>query len=343
MPFGQVIIGPPGSGKTTYCHGMSQFLQLTGRQVAIVNLDPANDNVPYTADVDVSELVTVEAVMEEFDLGPNGAMIYCMEYLEQNLDWLGEKLAPLQGSSRPAGALAIGLTSKRLPEKYLLFDCPGQVELYTHHNSLRTVIETLLKRDFRVRLVSFWDLPSALLTTTKLCAVSLVDAHHCTDPAKYISVLLLSLQSMIHLEMPHVNVLSKVDLMESYGKLAFNLEYYTEVQDLQHLLPLLNEASFTGRFHKLNEALVEMIESFNLVAFYTLQIEDRLSVLNLARAIDKANGYIFGGLDEANESIFATGIRPGALDDVSRVQDVYLSRQDDDDDAISTNGSDVVP
>lgn len=67
------------------------------RKVAIVNLDPANDHVPYTPAVDISELVTVEAVTEEFDLGPNGAMIYCMDYLESNVDWLEEKLEGLKG------------------------------------------------------------------------------------------------------------------------------------------------------------------------------------------------------------------------------------------------------
>lgn len=70
-----------------------------------------------------------------------------------------------------------------------------------------------------------------------------------------------------------------------------------------------------------------MIESFNLVAFYTLMIEDRRSVLNLARVIDKANGYAFGGLEEANESIMATGNTTGGeVDDVSWVQDKYLAR-----------------
>ncbi|KAF6344630.1 GPN-loop GTPase 2 [Rhinolophus ferrumequinum] len=44
--FGQAVIGPPGSGKTTYCLGMSEFLRALGRPVAVVNLDPANEGLP---------------------------------------------------------------------------------------------------------------------------------------------------------------------------------------------------------------------------------------------------------------------------------------------------------
>ena len=36
--FGQLVIGPPGSGKTTYCHEMKKFLEKIGRKVVIVNL-----------------------------------------------------------------------------------------------------------------------------------------------------------------------------------------------------------------------------------------------------------------------------------------------------------------
>ena len=60
--FGQIVIGPPGSGKTTYCDGMAQFLRTLGRPVAIVNLDPANDELPYKADIDISDLVRLEEV-----------------------------------------------------------------------------------------------------------------------------------------------------------------------------------------------------------------------------------------------------------------------------------------
>jgi hypothetical protein len=47
MPFGQLVVGPPGSGKTTYCNGMQQFFGLLRRRVAVINLDPANDALPY--------------------------------------------------------------------------------------------------------------------------------------------------------------------------------------------------------------------------------------------------------------------------------------------------------
>ena len=78
---------------------------------------------------------------------------------------------------------------------------------------------------------------------------------------------------MLQIELPHINVLSKVDLMESYGKLAFNLEFYTEVQDLSYLLQHLDEDPFASRFKELNKALCGLIEDFSLVGFNTLCIE----------------------------------------------------------------------
>lgn len=95
--FGQVVLGPPGAGKTTYCHGMMQFLTGIGRKVAIVNLDPANESLPYPCALDVKELVSMKRIMEEMELGPNGGLIYCMEYLETNFDWLENALRRVSG------------------------------------------------------------------------------------------------------------------------------------------------------------------------------------------------------------------------------------------------------
>lgn len=70
----------------------------------------------------------------------------------------------------------------------------------------------------------------------QLTAVHLVDAHLCSDPGKYVSALLLSLSTMLHLELPHINVLSKIDLIESYGKLGIcfffcviSVEYMSDI------------------------------------------------------------------------------------------------------------------
>ena len=107
--FGQIVIGPPGSGKTTYVGAMSELLRSLGRKVAIVNLDPANENMTYTADVDISDLVTVEEVMDQMKLGPNGGLMYAMQFVRTNLDWLDMKLGSVDLDS------------------YLIIDCPGQV------------------------------------------------------------------------------------------------------------------------------------------------------------------------------------------------------------------------
>lgn len=59
----------------------------------------------------------------------------------------------------------------------------------------------------------------------KLAAVHLSDAHYVTDASKFISVVLLSLRAMLQLEMPHINVLSKMDLITQYGDLRESFRY----------------------------------------------------------------------------------------------------------------------
>lgn len=196
--FGQVIIGPPGSGKSTYCCAMRELLTAVGRSVIVVNLDPANDHLPYECEINIEDVVRAQDVMESTGIGPNAAMLYCLEFLETNIDWLMESL------------------SKYDKKTYVLFDCPGQVELYTHHTAVRNILSHLQKADYR------------------LTNVQLIDSIYCSDPAKFVSALLTSLSSMIHLEMPHVNVLSKADLIERYP-LPFNMQYFTEVLDLKYL------------------------------------------------------------------------------------------------------------
>jgi len=83
---------------------------------------------------------------------PISGLMYCMEYLEKNIDWLFEEM-----EKHPGTALVVSTKVKpdfvRLcTEHYFLFDCPGQVELYTHHESMRNIVDQLQKKGYRVRL-----------------------------------------------------------------------------------------------------------------------------------------------------------------------------------------------
>eukprot|EP00466_Bigelowiella_natans_P003485 jgi/Bigna1/38072/e_gw1.23.62.1 len=258
MLYLQLVIGPPGSGKSTFCAGMREFLTGIKRDVAIINLDPANHNLPYKCEVDIRDLIILNEVMEELELGPNGALIYCMEYLEKNIGWLKKAIDKLEG-------------------KYLIFDFPGQVELFTQHRACKK-LAYVMTHDWNYRL----------------CAVHLVDAHHCTDPNKYISVVLISLTTMLHLETPHVNFLSKCDLIEQYGRLKFGLQFYTDVVDMKdHGKMFMALHKSNDRKHKkLSENIVEVVEDFSLVNFSPLSVVEKESMKNALKLIDKANGYV---------------------------------------------------
>ena len=118
--------------------------------------------------------------------------------------------------------------------------------------------------------------------------------------------------------MPHVNVLSKIDLINSSSSMSagsgggtsmfsephFSLDFYLGSQSLDKLLPFLGdsaEAGLGGRWAKLNEIIVEIIDDHSLVQFAPLCITDPECVKACVRLADKANGYIFGSLD-ANDS-----------------------------------------
>ncbi|XP_045765192.1 GPN-loop GTPase 2 [Maniola jurtina] len=230
--YGQLVIGPPGAGKTTYCCEMSKLLRKIGRKTVLINLDPANDCISYDPDIDIRNLIVLEDVMDQYDLGPNGALVYCMEYLEKNIDWLLDQIK---------GENSINF----------IFDLPGQVELYSHHDSLSNIFSKLAN-DHQLQL----------------CVVHLIDSHHCSDAGKFIAALILSLNAMLKIGLPHVNLLTKMDLLKKHdNKLQFGIDYYTEVLDLNYLLENLDTDKFTSKYTKLNKALISIIEDYSLVTF----------------------------------------------------------------------------
>ena len=113
-------------------------------------------------------------------LGPNGGLLFCMDHLEANAEWLLDQLRPLADAGH-----------------YLFFDTPGQAELYSCHEGLARLV---------LRMQRELDL--------QLASLHLVDSTLCASPFTFVAASLLSLQAMVRLELPHLNVLTKCDLRQ---------------------------------------------------------------------------------------------------------------------------------
>ncbi|KAL8859409.1 MAG: hypothetical protein Q9178_004087 [Gyalolechia marmorata] len=276
--FGALVMGPAGAGKTTFCNALIQHLRLNKRSCFYVNLDPAAEDFSYEPDLDIKDLISLEDVMEEMGLGPNGGLIYCFEFLLENLDFLTNAIEPLS-------------------EEYLIIlDLPGQIELYTHI----PVVPTLVKH-----LTRFGSL------NVSLCAAYLLESTFVIDRAKFFAGTLSAMSAMIMLEIPHVNILSKMDLVKGSvpkRQLKRFLDPDTsllEDDDGDHsvldpvvrgaggaLNPADKESVMGGAsFNRLNKAVARLIDDFSMVSFLQLDVQDEDSVGGVLSYIDDAIQY----------------------------------------------------
>ena len=227
--FGQMILGPAGSGKSTYCKILQEHAVALKREIIVINLDPAAESFKYNCDIDIRELITVVDVMLRKKLGPNGALVYCMEYLLDHIDWLEEQIETFAENS------------------YFLFDCPGQLELYSHYDIMTNIIYSLKRRGF------------------SLCSVFCLDCTFLQEQSKFISGNLLSLATMIQVSLPHITVLTKGDLI-SKTNIYKEIEEGMSPEDLvEELTPFLGK-----KIDKLNELMINFVKNFSLVSLRIL-------------------------------------------------------------------------
>ncbi|MDD2779788.1 MAG: ATP/GTP-binding protein, partial [Candidatus Methanomethylophilaceae archaeon] len=75
------FVGTAGSGKSTLVSAYRSWLLERGIDVAVLNLDLGADALPYEADVDIREWVSMNEVMDEYALGPNGAQVVAADLM----------------------------------------------------------------------------------------------------------------------------------------------------------------------------------------------------------------------------------------------------------------------
>jgi GTPase SAR1 family protein len=140
-------------------------------------LDPAAEEFENQPSIDIKDLISLDEVMEELEFGPNGGLIYSLEYLIENIDWLEEQLNNYEDDN-------------------LIIDLPGQIELYTHSNIVKDLVNSLHRMDYRV------------------CAVYLLDSQFVLDTPKFFAGVMSAMSCMLQLGIPHINIMTKMDLMQ---------------------------------------------------------------------------------------------------------------------------------
>lgn len=168
------FVGTAGSGKSTLVKAYKDWLDSTGTESITINLDPGVDMLPYDADVDIRDWVALDEVMAEFNLGPNGAQVVASDLMAVNIGKMKEVVDDYT-------------------ETYALVDTPGQLELFAFRESSRTIVNSFGKDDSMV--------------------VYLSDPMLCRSSNGFISNMVLASLVQFRLELPVINILTKIDVL----------------------------------------------------------------------------------------------------------------------------------
>jgi len=168
------IIGTAGSGKSRLTAAYSDWLKMSKQDVAIVNLDPGVSVLPYSPEVDVRDYVDVGNLMEQYNLGPNGALIMAADLIADQIEPISKEIEELQAD-------------------IVLVDTSGQMELFAFRASGPYIANELTKE------------PKAI--------VYLFDAVFSVSPLNYVSNLFLSSAVYNRFILPQIHLLSKSDLL----------------------------------------------------------------------------------------------------------------------------------
>ncbi len=198
------MIGTAGSGKTTLTKALQDYLLDNELDTAVINLDPAVENLPYKPDIDVRDYVDAFEVMTKYNLGPNSSLIASIDLLLTKARELKEELSELEAN-------------------YVIVDTPGQIELFAYRETGKILTKLIIENN-------------------KAVSLFLLDSFLSKDARSFISLLLLSSSVKFRIGLPQILVLNKVDLLTE--KELENMKGWVEEGRIIDELGKLDEYSF---------------------------------------------------------------------------------------------------
>jgi GPN-loop GTPase len=227
-----IVVGMAGSGKSTLMAQLQRSLenskgssaQSSSRSGYCLNLDPATLSTPFSASIDIRDTVNYQQVMEQHNLGPNGAIMTSLNLFATKFDQV------------------VGILEKRGENlDYILVDTPGQIEAFTWSASGSIMSESLAS-----------SFPTVL--------VFVVDTVRCaSSPNTFMSNMLYACSMLYRTRLPLVVVFNKIDVVPH----DFCIEWMQDYEAFQLALDdMQSNDTSAGFYGSLTRSLSLVLDEF---------------------------------------------------------------------------------
>lgn len=197
MPLKTVIcIGMAGSGKTTFMQRLNSHMRSKKNPPYVINLDPAVLKVPYGSNIDIRDSIKYKKVMENYGLGPNGAIVTSLNLFSTKIDQVIKLVE-----------------NKRDKVEHCIVDTPGQIECFVWSASGSIITESFA-------------------STFPTVIAYVVDTPRNSSPTTFMSNMLYACSILYKTKLPMILVFNKTDVC----KADFAKEWMTDFEAFQTAL-----------------------------------------------------------------------------------------------------------
>jgi GPN-loop GTPase len=172
-----IILGMAGSGKTTFVKKLEEEIANKDKESYIINMDPAVHDTLYEPNLDIRDTIKYKDVMISNGLGPNGAIMTCLNLFATNIHKI------------------IGVLETKSDLDYIVMDTPGQLEVFSWSASGKLISDSF-----------------SLIYPTIL--IYIVDIPRCQNPNTFASNMLYALSIMYKMKLPLLVVFNKKDVVK---------------------------------------------------------------------------------------------------------------------------------
>ena len=183
-----IILGMAGSGKTTFVQKLEEELANKDKESYIINLDPAVMDTLYEPNLDIKDTIKYKEVMTSNNLGPNGAILTCLNLFSTNIDKV------------------LTILESKTDLDYIVMDTPGQLEVFSWSASGKIITDSF-------SLI----FPSIL--------IYIIDIPRCSNPNTFSSNMLYALSIMYKMKLPLLLAFNKVDIAKENKVIEWMQDY----------------------------------------------------------------------------------------------------------------------